>query len=93
MARNKKCRCVEHCPCVPSFRPTGRKVCECSKNNLAPDELETIKLIDVDGLDQEGAAKKMKVSRVTVQRIYKSARAKIADCLINGKIINFERGE
>jgi len=90
MARLKKCRCVEGCPCVPSFRPTGRKVCDCTKTYLEADELETLKLIDVDGLDQEGAAQKMEVSRITVQRIYKSARRKVADALVNGKIINFK---
>lgn len=55
--------------------------------------METIKLIDFDGLDQEQTAQKMQVSRPTVQRIYKSARSKIADALVNGKMINFERGE
>ena len=91
MPRPRKCRYIKGCPCVPSFKPTGRKVCDCAKINLEADELETVKLIDVEGLDQEGAAQKMQVSRITVQRIYKTARRKIADALVNGKVINFEK--
>ncbi len=93
MARNKKCRCVNHCPCATSFKPTGINKCTCGLIELQSDEMETIKLVDFDGLDQEQTAQKMQVSRPTVQRIYKSARSKIADALVNGKIINFERGE
>lgn len=56
---------------------------------LNPDEVEVIKLIDVDVLDQNGAAEKMNVSRITVQRIYKSARKKIATALIQGQALRF----
>ena len=57
---------------------------------LSADEAEAIRLIDVEGLDQEGASKEMKLSRITIQRIYKSARRKVADALINGKAIKIE---
>ncbi len=62
---------------------------------LFADELEAFRLIDYKGLDQEGAAKQMQVSRITVQRIYKSARRKIAKAFIEGKairMINFKKG-
>ena len=54
---------------------------------LAPDELEAFRLIDYKGLDQEGASKRMKVSRITVQRIYKNARKKVAKALVEGLAI------
>jgi len=54
------------------------------------DELEAVKLCDLDGLTQEEAGQKMGVSRGTVQRIITTARKKIADALLNGKIIVFE---
>ncbi|MDH4358705.1 MAG: DUF134 domain-containing protein [Candidatus Berkelbacteria bacterium] len=92
MSRTKKCRCVEFKPSCLCFKPQGkRSKCGCEVS-LFEDELESIKLIDFDGLDQLGAARKMKVSRVTVQRIYKSAREKIANALILGKEIAFRRG-
>lgn len=54
---------------------------------LTDDETEVVKLIDYDGLDQEQTAEKLKISRITVQRIYKSARAKIAEAIICGKAL------
>jgi len=60
-------------------------------NYLSPEEAETIRLIDVEGLDQLGAAKKLEISRITVQRIYKSARRKIADAIVNAKAIKIEQ--
>jgi len=51
------------------------------------DELEAIRLIDYDGLDQNSAAEQMGVSRGTVQRLYKSARKKIATMLVEGRIL------
>ena len=57
---------------------------------LNPDEIEVIRLIDVEELDQAGAAEKLGVSRITIQRIYKSARRKIAKALIEGKALRFD---
>jgi predicted DNA-binding protein (UPF0251 family) len=57
---------------------------------LEHDEIEALKLHDVDGLDQIGAAKKMKISQPTFGRILDSAYKKIADALIKGKAIRIE---
>jgi predicted DNA-binding protein (UPF0251 family) len=54
---------------------------------LSKDEMEAIRLADLQGLYQENAANKMEISRPTFGRILSSARAKIADALINGKSI------
>ena len=48
---------------------------------LYKDELETLKLCDMDGLTQEEAGLKMGISRGTVQRILSSARKKVATAL------------
>lgn len=60
---------------------------------LTIDELEAIRLSDVDGLDQSKCAEKMEVSRTTLQRTLNSARNKIADALVNGKPIKIEGGD
>lgn len=54
---------------------------------LGADELEAIRLKDVEGLDQETAAEKMGVSRATFQRILNDARKKIALALINDAVL------
>lgn len=56
---------------------------------LNPDEIEVIRFIDVDGLDQNATAEKMGVSRITIQRIYKSVRRKIAIALTEGQALRF----
>jgi uncharacterized protein len=56
------------------------------------DEFESIRLADLEGLYQEKAAEKMKVSRPTFCRIVDSARRKIADALVHGKALLIEGG-
>ena len=53
--------------------------------SLHPDEIELIRLIDLEGLEQEEAAEKIGVSRKTAWRDLHEARRKIADALVNGK--------
>jgi predicted DNA-binding protein (UPF0251 family) len=72
------------------FKPSG--ICGCGKIILNRDEIEAIKLIDCEGNDQESAAGEMQISRTTLQRIYKSARRKIACALIEGKKLELEKG-
>ena len=57
------------------------------------DEYEVIRLIDLEGLNQEDCSEQMGVARTTVQGIYANARKKIADSLVNGKILLIEGGE
>ncbi|HVI39183.1 MAG TPA: DUF134 domain-containing protein, partial [Anaerovoracaceae bacterium] len=65
---------------------------EVDKNILKLEELEAIRLKDLEGMEQEECAARMEVSRPTFQRILISAREKIADSLINGKSILIEGG-
>ncbi|KKQ74787.1 MAG: hypothetical protein US95_C0019G0020 [Candidatus Woesebacteria bacterium GW2011_GWB1_38_5] len=54
---------------------------------LESDELEALKLYEVDGLDQIRSAKKMKISQPTFARILGSAHKKVANAMINGMAI------
>jgi uncharacterized protein len=57
---------------------------------LAKDELEAIRLTDLEGLYQEQAAEQMGVSRQTLGNTLKRAHHKIAEALIDGKVIQLE---
>jgi len=86
----------------------GRKVC-CLPGNarfgplegtdteeritMTVDEYETIRLIDLKRFTQEECAGQMNVARTTVQGIYDNARKKLADSLVNGKVLLIEGGE
>jgi predicted DNA-binding protein (UPF0251 family) len=54
------------------------------------DEFEAIRLIYLEGLDQNRAAKQMRIHRSTVSRILRAANRKIADALVNLKVIKIE---
>lgn len=60
---------------------------------MSIEEYETIRLIDLQGFMQEEAAEQMNIARTTVQRIYNDARFKLAEALVNGKILKIEGGD
>lgn len=92
MPRPTKHRRIEFIPEVTLFRPCGKGKQEIEEVVLTFEEIEAIRLKDKEALDQEECAKKMEVSRPTFQRILGSARKKIAEALLTGKIIRFEGG-
>lgn len=49
------------------------------------DELEALRLVDYQGLTQEEAAERMRVSRGTVWRCLDSARRKVVAMLVEGR--------
>jgi uncharacterized protein len=57
---------------------------------LLREELETLKLCDLDDLTQAEAGTRMGVSRGTIQRILTVARKKVAKALSKGQAIVFE---
>lgn len=92
MARPTKWRKIEHIPKVQYFVPSEAEVEGLDENVLKLEELEAIRLKDLEGFEQEECAQKMQVSRPTFQRILIEAREKVADCLINGKTIKIDGG-
>ncbi|PIS21952.1 hypothetical protein COT51_00055 [candidate division WWE3 bacterium CG08_land_8_20_14_0_20_41_15] len=90
MSRPKIPRCVRFNPDVYYFKPQGIPLRELEEVILLPDELEALKLYDVDGLEQTKAAAKMKISQPTFARILDLANKKVADALIEGKAIRIE---
>ncbi|MGE4214368.1 MAG: DUF134 domain-containing protein [Anaerotignaceae bacterium] len=92
MARPKKCRKVCSMPLNTGFTPSNVGRC-CLTVTMTVDEYETIRLIDLEEMTQEECAGKMDIARTTVQAIYISARKKLADCLVNGKMLKIEGGD
>ena len=92
MARPTKWRKIENVPAIAYFIPSDKEIVEIPENILKLEELEAIRLKDLEGLEQGECADKMEVSRPTFQRILLSAREKIADSLVNGKTIHIEGG-
>jgi len=73
-----------------AFKPTGIPMTQIERITLYRDELETLKLCDMEGLTQEEAGKRMGISRGTVQRILSSARKKVATALAECKALVLE---
>jgi predicted DNA-binding protein (UPF0251 family) len=69
------------------FKPRGRRMMELEEIFLEADELEALRLADLEEMYQNDAADKMGVSRQTFGNIIKRAHQKTADALINGKAI------
>jgi predicted DNA-binding protein (UPF0251 family) len=79
-------------PQVTLFKPAGVPARLLERVELSVEELEAIRLKDVEGLQQEECAERMRISRPTFHRVLESARRKVADALINGKAVRIEGG-
>jgi predicted DNA-binding protein (UPF0251 family) len=77
-------------PDVLYFKPQGIPMHQLEEVILLPDELEALKLYEVDDLDQTESAKKMNVSQPTFARILDSAQKKIAGAIVKGRAIKIE---
>lgn len=90
MPRPCKPRCVGFDPRAIYFKPRAIPLTELEEVDLRADELEALRLCDCKNLDQVDAAKKLKVSRSTLQRILASARKKVSEALTEGKAIKIQ---
>ena len=79
-------------PQIREFHPLGR-ACGDPAVILTVDEYEAIRLIDRQGFSQEECSAYMQVARTTVQLIYNSARKKIAEALVEGRVLRIEGGD
>jgi uncharacterized protein len=72
MARPLKCRRVSYFPQTKYFKPAGIPIKNLEEVCLSIEELEAIRLKDLESLEQEQGAEKMNISRPTFQRILTS---------------------
>ncbi|MFA6458460.1 MAG: DUF134 domain-containing protein [Patescibacteria group bacterium] len=76
---------------VSYFKPAGVPLRELAEITLRHDEVEAIRLKNIEKLDQTAAAAKMKISQSTFQRILARAHQKIATAICTGKAIRIEK--
>lgn len=74
------------------FKPAGVPCSSLEEIILTVDEMETIRLADLEGMYQEQAAKQMNVSRQTFGRVIETARRKVAQALCRGLALRIEGG-
>lgn len=86
-------RAVGSVPRVTLFKPAGVPTRALQQLPLAIDELEAIRLVDLEGLSHEQAAAAMGVSRQTVGRVLERGRAQVAEALVTGKGIVIGGGQ
>lgn len=93
MVRPRKWRKVCRLPQSSQFGPLNAQCDPDCFVLMTVEEYETIRLIDMEGFNQEECASHMKIARTTVQGIYNDARKKIAESLVNGKVLRIEGGD
>ena len=92
MPRPKKWRRVAFIPEMKYFVPYGVEEEQYQEVQLKMEELEAIRLKDIEGLNQSECATKMEVSRQTFQLIVDKARKKVAVALTTGYAIKIIGG-
>ena len=93
MSRPRKDRHVCSLPQVTEFGPLVGPLNRSEAIVLTVDEYETLRLIDVVGLNQEECAQEMGVGRSTIQGIYNIARQKVSAALVEGRVLAIRGGD
>jgi predicted DNA-binding protein (UPF0251 family) len=81
-----------HAPTAAIFKPVGVPLRRLATITLLHEELEALRLTDLEGRYQEDAAEQMNVSRSTFQRIVTEARRKVTQALVEGAALHIEGG-
>lgn len=87
MPRPFKKKCIRYSPTVLYFKPRGVPLSGLEEVVLYRDEVEALRLKDVEGMDQSECAKLMNISQSTFQRIITAAHQKTALAVIRGKAL------
>jgi len=93
LPRPRKCRLVQQPPVAVFYKPQGVPMRALRGVVLPVEGLEALRLVDMEGMDQETAAGRMGVSRPTLSRVLAQARATVARALVNGWAIRIEGGD
>lgn len=91
MPRPKLNRCINFDPKVTYFKPQGVPMRYLDIVELSMEEIEALRLKNVEQLDQGECASKMNTSQSTFQRILSSAYSKVTRALVDGKAIKITK--
>lgn len=92
MSRPEKCRRVEYFPRHTYFVPLNTNSSIFDEVVLKIEELEAMRLKDIEKLNQEECAERMNISRQTFQIIISNAREKVTLALTQGNAIHITGG-
>ncbi len=90
MPRPRKRRTIAVPPRAMIYKPAGIPLEGLRRVTLLAEELEALRLMDLEDLSQEDAAQRMGVSRSTFQRIVAQARRQVALALVEGAALVVE---
>lgn len=88
--RREKLRRVGIIPEYRGFTPDG--LASGDAIDMTVDELEALRLCDLEGLNQQTVAQHMGIARATVAAICSRAHRKVANALVNGRALSIEGG-
>ncbi len=75
------------------FKPCGVERNKLERVVIYEDEMEAIRLADLESMYQQECSDRMGISRTTFSRLVESSRKKIADALLNQKAIRVQYRE
>ena len=87
MVRPRKRRRLSRMPQTLIYKPAGVPFQSLNQVILLADELEALRLADLEGLSQAAAAERMGVSRSTFQRMLERAHRQVALAFSGGQAI------
>jgi predicted DNA-binding protein (UPF0251 family) len=91
--RNRCQRMIGFIPTLTTFKPVGVPMVDLESVVLTHEELESMRLVDLLGLDHENASKKMGISRRSFATDLKSGRKKVLHALTEGMAIKIDGGD
>jgi len=93
MPRPRKIKQVDFEPNATYFKPRAIPLTELEEVEMTFDEVETLRLANLEKLSQADAAERMNIHQSTFQRTLTRAREKVTDALVNGKAIKISGGD
>ncbi len=93
MPRPRRKRCIANKPVEHFYKPQSVKMRDLKQVVLSHDQLEALRLADVEKMEQVEAAKLMNISRSTFSRLLAEARTISATALTKGWALKIEGGD
>jgi predicted DNA-binding protein (UPF0251 family) len=88
--RPRKRRRIRRKQLAAIYKPVGIALDDLERVPLLPEELEALRLADLEGLSQFEGAESMGISRSTFQRIVANARRQVTLALVEGRALVLE---